>query len=400
MRASETLKTGHPILKTHSPDFELSKETVIFVGMLDSPHFQTWLKHFQQEFVNSKIYLFPSDRPRLTRGKVSKLKGSHGNTKVFRLFPHGEWNRYIFAVLDNLMGLNWRAYFLAKGISKNRPSIIHFHEMQHGAYIFNLIIGHRKVPNNMKKVISTWGSDLSLFSWSDSHQAHLKTSLNWANLLTAEKRNEEYDALRLGYRGEFRAPIYIHVGTSLKSNIAETSPSQRNRILVKGFQDLPGRALNALEVLSRNSDLLANYEILVFSASDPVKVKIDTMRNREHIDIKVISASHEEMQQFFLTARLAIGLSETDGLPASFVEAMAAGCFTIQSENSAAVDFITQGITGFIVNPWDLKEIENALRRALTDDSLVDAAVQLNHEVLYEKYNLEAGLANLRKIYL
>jgi hypothetical protein len=271
--------------------------------------------------------------------------------------------------------------------------------MQHGAYILNLVVGHRKIPNNMKKVISTWGSDLSLFSWSDSHQAQLRTCLNWVDLLTAEKRNEESEARRLGFRGEFRAPIYIHIGTSLERGIAKTPPSKRNRILVKGVQDLPGRALNALEVLSRNIKLLSGYEIFVFSASESVKIKIDTMRNRDGIRIREMTASHEEMQQIFLTARMAIGLSESDGLPASLVEAMGAGCFTIQSKNSAAVDFITDGINGFLVDPWDLEEIERAVQRALTEDTLVDASVELNRKILDKKYNLGTGISNLREIY-
>jgi glycosyltransferase involved in cell wall biosynthesis len=372
----------------------------MFVGMLDSPHFHTWLKHFQHEFANHRIFLFPSDRPRLTRSKICKLKGTHKNTNFFRILPHGEANRYLFALLDLLFGLNWRAYFLGKKVSKLRPSIIHFHEMQHGAYIFNLLVGYRTIPKNMKKVISTWGSDLTLFAWSEVHQTQLETCLRWTSLLTAEKRNEESEARRLGYSGEFRAPVYIHVGSSPKEDFSQTPPSQRSRIVVKGFQDLPGRALNALEVIARNLDLFSKYEILVFSASEPVKLKIDMMRNRDHINIRTFNAPHAEMQQIFLTARLAVGLAESDGLPASFVEALAAGCFTIQSKNSAAIEFIKDGVNGFLVDPWDLKQIESAFHRALSDDSLVDLSVEISRKMLDEKYNLEIGISNLRSIYL
>ena len=400
MRASKSLGNGVPILEANFRDAKLRDKTVMFTGMLDSPHFHTWLKYFQQEFVGHRIFLFPSDRPRLSLNKIRKLQGTHRNTHIFRLLPHGEANRYLFAILDILFGLKWRAYFLGKWLSKHRPSIIHFHEMQHGAYIFNLIVGHHSIPRNTRKIISTWGSDLSLFSWSDLHRAQLQTCLSWADLLTAERRTEEFEAVRLGYCGEFRAPIYIHVGSSRITGISQKPPSQRNRILVKGFQDLPGRALNVLEVLARNKNLLSDFEIFVFSASEPVRLKIETLRNRDHINIRTLSATHEEFQQIFLTARLAIGLSESDGLPASFVEALAAGCFTIQSENSAAVDFITDGVNGFLVNPWDLKQVEDALRRALTDDSLVDSSVETNRQVLDQKYNLEIGIAKLRRIYV
>jgi glycosyltransferase involved in cell wall biosynthesis len=333
--------------------------------------------------------------------KLAKLRGNHRKVHIFRVVPNWKINLYTFAILDKVFGLKWRAYFLARMIFYFRPYLVHFHEMQHGAYIMNLIVDYPRIPTNIKKVISTWGSDISLYSWVDSHQANLKTCFSWADLVSAEKKVEEDDARRLGFTKEFLAPVYIHLGISESElNARNEPPSTRKRILVKGYQGGPGRALNALEVLLLNRKLLLDFEILVFSADEPVRIQVDKMRNKFLMNIRTFSASHDAMRDYFSSARLSIGLSESDGLPASFVEAISVGCFAIQSQNSAAIEFISNGVNGFLVDPWNFEDIERSLIQGLTNDYLVDSASELNRDILRKKYNREIGIRNLRNIYI
>ena len=146
-------------------------------------------------------------------------------------------------------------------------------------------------------------------------------------------------------------------------------------------------------------DLLINFEVLVFSVSEAVEIQINLMRNRDGINIRTVSGSHQEMQELFYSARVSIGLSISDGLPASFVESIYAGCFPIQSENSAVKEFIKNGENGLLVDPWDICGIVKALRISLTDELLVDNASEINRQVLNEKYQLKVGLHNLRSLY-
>jgi glycosyltransferase involved in cell wall biosynthesis len=295
--------------------------------------------------------------------------------------------------------LPWRSYFLGRKIVKYKPAILHFHEMQHGAYIYNYLVGYRKISSRTKTIISTWGSDLTLYSWVDSHRAQIQTSLRWAKVLTAEKTDEITDASRLGFKGEFKAPVYIHLGRKPRLQTDFSIPSKRNRIFLKGYQGTPGRALNGLAAILKVRDLLENFEILVFSASEAVEVQLDLMRNKNGINIKTVSGNHKEMQSLFHTARVSVGLSISDGLPAAFIESLYAGCFPIQSENSAISKFISNGKNGFLVDAWDLDAIEKALRISLTDDTLVDSAVEFNRIVLNKEYDLDVGLRKLRSLY-
>jgi glycosyltransferase involved in cell wall biosynthesis len=390
-----------PIQNRSTRAHKLDQNKILLVGMVDSPHFHKWLSAIFTALPSKQVLIFPSDRPRFSDKKVVLSVEKQRFMQVFKLFPTTRINFVLYYVLDILFGLKWRAYFLAKFIIKHKPAIIHFHEMQHGAYIYNLIVNYQKVPNNSHNIISTWGSDLTLFSWVDKHQMQIRSCLNWADVLTAEKEVELDDALRLGFKGKFLAPIYITLGEKLQSEFGYSKPSSRNVILVKGHQSETGRALNALIVIAGMRRELKNFEIIVYSAPESVRTQVDLLRNKHQLDIKVTGKiANDEMKALFQKARVAISLAISDGLPGVLVEAMAAGAFPIHSQNSAAQRFITHGESGFIVNPWDFDEIRESLYKAITDDALIDDAFDLNLKSLTKNYDYNVGVAKLKQLYL
>lgn len=224
--------------------------------------------------------------------------------------------------------------------------------------------------------------------------------LSWTDVLTAEKESEQVDAGRLGFRAKFVSPVYITLGKS-KDEISENSlTSTRKIVLVKGYQDNPGRALNVLHVIENLQNELNEFELIVYSASEPVQLQVDVLRNKHAINIKVLERiPYQEMQNIFSQARVSIGLAVSDGLPGVLVEAMAGGAFPIQSACSAAKNLIEHGVGGFIVDPWDLESIADSIRVALTDDQLVDAASKINKESLEKNYSLAHGISKLRELY-
>ena len=246
--------------QTSVPDLRV----MLLVGMVDSPHFIKWLQVVRQEFPRRKLIVFPSDRPRYVAARKI-LYGNHSdrNLRIFRLLPVRKLNFTIYFLLDQIIGIRWRSYFLAKIIQRNKPGLIHFHEMQHGAYIFNYINSYGKVPTSTRKIVSTWGSDLTLYSWNSEHIESIRECLSWTNILTAEKVEELGDAKRLGFKGDFRAPIYITVGQNLAETRVQTEPSTRKLILIKGHESETGRALNVLKAVSQLKNQLQDLEILV-----------------------------------------------------------------------------------------------------------------------------------------
>jgi glycosyltransferase involved in cell wall biosynthesis len=84
-------------------------------------------------------------------------------------------------------------------------------------------------------------------------------------------------------------------------------------------------------------------------------------------------------------ARISIGLSISDGISTSLLEAMAMGSFPIQSYTACANEWIEDQISGFIVPPEDPEIIEQAIRKALADDNLVDSAAEANYLTIAQK---------------
>ena len=76
------------------------------------------------------------------------------------------------------------------------------------------------------------------------------------------------------------------------------------------------------------------------------------------------------------------------------------GTFPIQSLNSAAHHFIDNGINGFIVDPWDINSIVDAIKISLSDDLLVDNASKINADIINKNYNLQSGIEKMRRLYL
>jgi len=249
--------------------------------------------------------------------------------------------------------------------------------------------------------LSTWGSDLIAYGKIENHLPKIRQVMSWVGLLTAERSVDEQIAIANGFTGKFLAPIYITIGNrNLSCDLKK--PSERSIVVVKGYQDAHGRALNALasiELLAHQMEL-TNFRFKVFSASKSVKKKSKQLRKRLGINIDVLPRMPKtKLMAYFGEARAYLGLALSDGLSTSMVEAMSYGAFPIQSENSAAPEFLVNKVTGGVVDPEDIQEVSNLLRMALLDDELVDQAALSNAELLKIKYNWETGVTQMAEIY-
>src|SRR5204862_2700510 len=84
-------------------------------------------------------------------------------------------------------------------------------------------------------------------------------------------------------------------------------------------------------------------------------------------------------------ARVSIGLSISDGLSTSALEALIMGAFPVQSNTSCICELVKCGAGALMVAPEDPAEVASAIQRAASDDELVDRAAQLNAQVARER---------------
>jgi glycosyltransferase involved in cell wall biosynthesis len=251
----------------------------------------------------------------------------------------------------------------------------------------------------MKILCSTWGSDLVLYGKLQSHKEKLTRLLKRTDFLLTERSIDLEIAHELGFNGIAITPSYATIGAE-DFEESVLPPSERKKILVKGYQDNHGRALNVLQALTLIRENLASYEVVVISASESVQVMVEFMKNVFQINIVCApKLNREEIFQLFKESRIYIGLGISDGISNTMIESMQTGAFPIQSVNSCAPEFIQDGISGFIVDPWDISRLTSHIKRSLTDNQLVDNAVRLNLHTLREKYSKKRGLKVLDELY-
>jgi hypothetical protein len=284
---------------------------------------------------------------------------------------------------------DYRARDLARLIRRLKPDVVHSMDTQSGGY---LTLAARKWhgPSFPKWIMTNWGSDVYLFGRLAAHREAVQKVLATVDYAFCECKRDIELMQRNGFRGEPLALVPAGGGfrfeelAKLRSGVP---PSTRRLIVVKGYQGWAGRALVALRALERCVDLLGSHEIAVFSSGDEVAISAELLQQRTGVRVRQIQVgtSHRQMLALHAAARLYVGLSISDAIGLSLLEAMAMGAFPVQSSTSCADEWIEDGSTGLLVPPEDVDVVEKALRRALTDDALVDRAAVENWRTVQER---------------
>lgn len=367
---------------------------MLVVGMIDSPHLVNWLEAVSTLNLFTRIYVFPTTSPKIG-GLIMNAKGKSTLT-VLGVLKNFLPTAHIYSLFDKTFGTTWRSRLLQYAVKIIRPQVIHVHELQHGGYLLS-----DKILNDQKIVLacSTWGSDLIFYGKLPSHTQRLAKLLSRTDFLLTEREEDLKIAKELGFQGKSISPAYATVGSDVLEE-HKTLPSLRTKIVVKGYQDNHGRALNALQALTLIPETLSEFAVVVISSSESVRVYAEFLRSTHNINIVCApKMSHSEIMDLFAESRVYIGLGISDGISNTMIESMQNGSFPIQSVNSCAPEFIHHGISGFIVDPWDIHRIATLIDISLRDDHLVDTAVELNLATLREKYSREKGVDILDSLY-
>jgi hypothetical protein len=270
---------------------------------------------------------------------------------------------------------------LARLIRGLKPDLIHSMEFQNCGYV---VLRAKELAKGMFPpwLATNWGSDIYYYRNFPDHRQQISRLLRNIDYYSCECIRDVALARELGLMAKV-VPVMPNAGGFDIEDIGVLRklhrPSCRRLIMVKGYQHFAGRALTALAALERCGRMLDAFHILVFSASRPVINVVRKLRKDAGWDIHVLPySSHQGMLQMFGKARVYLGISVSDAISTSMLEAMALGAFPIQTNTSCCDEWITDGEGGFIVDPDDVEGIAECIRMALTDDKLVDRAAELN----------------------
>ncbi len=288
-----------------------------------------------------------------------------------------------------------RAAWLARVIKLLQPDIVHSLEFQQAGY---LTLAARKFYEGTFPpwVTANWGSDIYLYGPLPSHAEKVRGVLEGCDYYTCECQRDVALARAYGFRGEALPVLPIAGGFHVEKMRQYRQPgptSARRVVALKGYQHWAGRALTGLQAIERCADALkaGGYTVAVYLASEDVRLAAERMALATGLRLEIVpEGPHEEMLRLHGRSRVSVGLSISDGLSTSALEALVMGAFPVQSDTSCLTEMIRDGEGVLMVPPEDPEQVAAAIRRAITDDELVDRAAAANDRVVAARLDYES----------
>ena len=386
---------------------------LLIVAMAESIHTARWMAQIADQ--GWDIHLFPSIdygivHPDIRHVTVYHSFYSQGQSTTdqhvtfrgFRLYY--EPLTFLVKKLLHKWCRNYRLLQLKSLVRKLRPDIIHSLEFQHSSYL--TLAAKKKMGADFPAwMVTNWGSDIYLYGRLAKHKQMIRDVLAESDYYVCECNRDVQLAIEHGFQGTI-LPVFPNTGGFNLKKIASFRQkgrvSHRRLIVLKGYQTWSGRALVGLRALERCSDLLVGYEVAIYSANTTdVLIAAELFAQSTGIKVRIIppNSTHDDILRLHGQARVSIGLSISDAISTSFIEALVMGSFPIQSFTSCADEWIENGKTGILVPPEDTEVIERAIRIALTDDQLVDQASIKNLETCNERLEYDMLKAKTLELY-
>ena len=382
---------------------------VLFVAMTESVHTARWISQIQDQ--DWDVILFPayiggshSDMKNISvfASTLPRQKSKENHIRLIWWTIPFFWADFVISKIKGVPTFIYTSKALAFIIRWLQPDIVHSLEIQHAGY---LTLGARKLLKSKFPVwiVTNWGSDIYLFGRLAEHKQRIEAVLASCDYYSCECQRDIKLAKDLGFKGK-TLPIFPNTGgfDLIKASILRSvePPASRRMILLKGYQHWAGRALVGLQALRLCADLLQNYTLVISVASPEVRIAAELFSQDTNIQVEIIpSVSHEAMLRYYGRSRIYIGLSISDAISTSLLEAMVMGAFPIQSCTACADEWIMDGKSGFIVPPEDPVVIANAIRRALSHDALVDQAAEINAKTARERLDYSIIQPQVVKMY-
>jgi hypothetical protein len=362
--------------------------------MHNSPHVHRWMR--MAAHLDTAILLFPvlSFAHQLPEGLASIRMSD-----VARLPPglwvidHGDVQSEADKLENQRLGyVPWSHSFVAPSllatpqrliaaIEAFQPHLLHSMEVQIAGYLCEETA--RRMGSQFPPwILSSWGSDLSLFRKLPGHGPRLRAVCERIDFYMCDCARDQALARWFGYRG----PVLPIVPASGGMDIDAVS-----RLA----------SLRPLSALQLAKDQLQGFHIQILAASPDMVRWAALTAAQTGLSIEALGyvLEHSAALERLAEAHAIIGVSISDGLATTVLEAMALGVFPIQSSTACVDEWVTHGKSGLIVSPHDTKEMAEALIRAATDDALVDQAAEENLRTVKARWNLATNAKRIWEVY-
>jgi hypothetical protein len=369
-----------------------SAKRILVVGMADSIHIARWLIQFK-----GKGYLFRlvSSSPHrrihpLTKGMLAEGKASGIDISIPWVSAKLSLPLWL---LDRFTGNLLRGLLVRGEIKRFKPDLVHALELQNAGY--STAVAYRGLAKDKrpKLLITNYGSDVYWFRQFPSHMKRLRELAAFADAFSAECVRDTALAEEIGFDGIFMETMPNSGGINIDEEAiaAEAkSASVRKVIAIKGYQNVWGQALVALKAIESLAPELQGFRIEMFSCNSKTIKEANRLRRTTGLEItthKKHTLSHSEVLAIMRKSIAYIGLSKSDGISTSMIEAMSQGAIPIQSDTSCANEWIRSSQDGFLVGFDDWQSVAKGLSQILSNPSFVTEARVSNYQTIREKYD-------------
>lgn len=370
------------------------RKRVLVVGMVDSIHLARWLAQFKGEGID--FLLFPSGPHRRIHPSIRHLADgvSHSNFSIALAQPLAS---LIIWVFDRVLDSRIRGALIRRALMSFNPDYVHSVEIQNAGYA--VMAAYEKLPQLSQPtlIVTNYGSDIYWFRRFKKHEIRIRRLLQMCSIYSCECLRDVQLATDLGFRGRVM-PVFPNSGGFVlpdPGGEVEQSASRRT-IAIKGYDGWAGRAKVALGAIEMLAEEVQDYQIEVYSCNASVirlgkKIKRSTGLNMTFH--KKGALSHEDMLDLFRRSVLYIGLSLTDGVSTSLLEAMAGGAIPVQTGTSCCDEWFTDsGVRVDIISPEVVAEAILAAIELAKDPSMAERNKQTISEKASEEKVKQAAL--------
>jgi hypothetical protein len=331
--------------------------------MLDSIHSARWLKQFNDQKID--FLLFPSSPNRRIHPQLKALL-ERNTIANYKIVPFGEWFGLPLWILDKFTNNFFRGALLRWTIERHKPDILHALELQNAGYVSLRALSKYK-SDGLRFIATNWGSDIFWFQRFPKHRAKLEALLKLADAYSAECHRDVALAIELGFTGE-ALPVIPNAGGFSKADLSLPllPPDKRKTIALKGYHGWVGRAKVSLEAVRELAQELGQYQFVVYSANRSVIKLAKQVAKETGLDITAHakgSLSHQQVLELFAKSKIYVGLSESDGISTSMLEAMAMGAIPVQTSTACCDEWFQD--SGVAVREITVQAVKTAIQQGL-----------------------------------
>ncbi len=350
---------------------------ILVIGMADSVHLAKWLKQFSNsghvfEIVSSS----PHRRVHPILKDLLKSSASYRLHWISRLLSLPLW------VGDRVLRDWLRGSLIAWRSRSFKPDLVHVLEFQNGGYSY-LRATQLTKSLDVPLLLTPYGSDIYWFQQFPEHLVKIQKLLRRADGISSECQRDELLAREYGFQGKFGPRLPASGGMNLL--LSRSQNQIRTRISVKGYQNHWGQALVALKCIEDLAEVLQDFEITLFSCNRKTLKAASRLSAKTGLKVTAFgkgALKNDQVHRILSESIALVSLSKSDGVPASMLEAMANGAVPIQSNTSAADEWLEHDHGGFLVKWDDVDTIKEKLLYIVNNPQFRESAAERNFERL------------------